>query len=112
MNLVPLKVEMKPYSTAGTNSFPEPNYRALTTGGVLLAPLNTALIQSLYDDFVKFVKKSDVAARSFFSVEVIDFHKMMEAGQTETAFPNRGAFVHTFFKTIWSYEEDDAKCEE
>jgi hypothetical protein len=111
LNLVPLKVEMKPYSTAGIDSFPEPNYRALTTGSVFLAPLDSVLIQSLYDDFAKFVRQGHVAARSFFSVEVIDFHKMMVVGQTETAFPNRGALVHIFFKTICSDEKDDAICE-
>jgi hypothetical protein len=110
-NLVPLKVEMRPYSAAGIGGFTEPNYRALTTGGVFQAPLDTALIQSLYADFAKFVRQSDVAARSFFSVEVIDFHKMMEVGQTETAFPNRGALVHIFFKTICSDEGEDAICE-
>jgi hypothetical protein len=32
--------------------------------------------------------------------------------QTETAFPNRGAFVNTIFKTIFSEENDDTVCGE
>jgi hypothetical protein len=112
MNLVPLKVKLKPYSMAGVDNYPEPNYRAASTGGVLLAPLDATVIQSFYDDFAKFVKQSDLAARSFFSVEIIDFHKMMEHGQTEIVFPNRGACVNNFFKAICSNEKDDAVCRE
>ena len=70
-----------------------------------MAPLDARFMQSLYDDYVKFLNSGFKHTRMLW-----EFHNMTETlriSQRDTAFPNRGAFGNLMISPVWEREEDD-----
>ncbi|CRG89196.1 hypothetical protein PISL3812_06232 [Talaromyces islandicus] len=87
--------------------------RKLGHGGAIMAPLDLALFQDLYQDYASFMSQvPDAGQRTLIMFEVHHPGATMRIKQNQTAYANRGDQVNVQFVVTWTQEENDALCEE
>jgi FAD/FMN-containing dehydrogenase len=82
--------------------------RQVVKGGSFMAPVRVEFLESLHEDYLAFLRRGYTSAYM-----VWEFHNMKETlkiKQTETAFPNRGAYGNILINPTWSSKSDDAAC--
>lgn len=76
-------------------------------GSAFIAPLSLANISTLRDEFTSFTEEHKDAAMSTILIEYYPYNKILEVGQTDTAFANRGAYGNMLFIMTWTEPGND-----
>ncbi|PQE29141.1 6-hydroxy-D-nicotine oxidase protein [Rutstroemia sp. NJR-2017a BBW] len=85
-------------------------FRRSMKGAVFMAPLNLEYAEEIFSDFEEFMKETPGAKHTLVVFEFIPYGKVLEVGQQDTAFANRGAYGNLLFGPGWESQEDDDRC--
>lgn len=81
---------------------------SLTSLQAFFAPIDPAIPEVLFQDYVKFIQDVPDAAATAILFEYFSARKIIQVPQRDTAFANRGAYFNINFSACWSKEENDA----
>ncbi|KAI9651182.1 hypothetical protein NHQ30_001219 [Ciborinia camelliae] len=81
-------------------------------GAAYMAPLNYSFASEMFSETEKLLNETPDAKHTMVIFEYIPFGKILQVGQQETAFANRGAYGNLLFALGWENEATDQKCRE
>jgi hypothetical protein len=81
---------------------------SLTSFQAFFAPIDPAIPEVLFQDWIKFIQEVPDAAGTVALFEFFSPRKIIQVPQRETAFANRGAYFNINFSSCWTKEENDA----
>jgi hypothetical protein len=114
LKLGPIKdsTKMMPFSqtTGGGDDIP-PGF-GKGTGGGIMEPIDADFVESLYEDYVTFIKNVPDASESLIAYEIHPTYGTLLHSQNETAFPNRGTFGNVVIYAAYTKDESAPACEE
>lgn len=86
--------------------------RRASAGGSIIGPFSLSLFESLWEDYVELLSNVKNAQATTLNLVVHNTGKILEKGQSETAFPNRGHQANFMIQPSWTGEENDDICRE
>ncbi|RAL66604.1 hypothetical protein DID88_006294 [Monilinia fructigena] len=81
-------------------------------GAAYMLPLTYSFTSEIYSETEKFLNDTPDAKHTLVVFEYIPFGKILQVGQQETAFANRGAYGNLLFGPGWEDKAIDQKCRE
>ncbi|ESZ95720.1 hypothetical protein SBOR_3898 [Sclerotinia borealis F-4128] len=81
-------------------------------GAACMLPLTYTFAAEIFSETEKFLRETPDAKYTMVIFEYIPFGKILQVGQQETAFANRGAYGNLLFGPGWEEEATDQKCRE
>ena len=104
--------KMVPFSASGaaSSSAPGRNLRKCGHGSSVMVPLDPVYFESMFNDFVDFLKMVPDAGKSIVVFEVYNPYPTMQVGQTTTAFSDRGRQINVQVVPTWTKKENDDVC--
>ena len=103
--------KMMPFSqtTGGGDDVP-PGF-GKETGGGIMEPIDAGFVESLYEDYMAFIKNVPDASGTLIAYEIHPTHGTLLHSQDETAFPNRGTFGNVVIYAAYTKDENALACE-
>ena len=102
---------MMPFSqTIGSGDIP-PGFGKATGGGIM-EPIDSGFVESLYEDYMAFIKNVPDASGSLIAYEIYSSYGTLLHSQNETAFPNRGTFGNVVIYAAYTKDVSAPACEE
>ena len=114
LKLCPMGDSTKMKSFAGTTGGGDdlpPGLGEVTSGGIMV-PIDSVFLESLFKDYLAFVKLVPDASETIIAYETHPTYGILLHAQTETAFPNRGTFGNVIISARYTKEETAAACKE
>ncbi|KAB8292334.1 hypothetical protein EYC80_008075 [Monilinia laxa] len=87
-------------------------FRRNMKGAAYMLPLTYSFASEIYSETEKFLNDTPDAKHTLVVFEYIPFGKILQVGQQETAFANRGAYGNLLFGPGWEDKAIDQKCRE
>lgn len=81
-------------------------------GAAYMLPLSYSYAAHMFSQTEKFIRETPDAKHTMTVFEYIPFGKILQVGQQETAFANRGAYGNLLFGPGWENPETDKECRE
>ncbi|QSZ33132.1 hypothetical protein DSL72_002718 [Monilinia vaccinii-corymbosi] len=87
-------------------------FRRNMKGAAYMLPLTYSFALEIFSETEKFLTETPDAKLTLVAFEYIPFGKILQVGQQETAFANRGSYGNLLFGTGWEDPAMDQKCRE
>ncbi|KAJ8061829.1 hypothetical protein OCU04_009621 [Sclerotinia nivalis] len=81
-------------------------------GAACMLPLTYPFAAEIFSETEKFFQETPDAKHTLVAFEYVPFGKILQVGQQDTAFANRGAYGNLMFGAGWEEEATDQKCRE
>lgn len=89
-----------------------PGIRRNMKGAACMFPLTYSYAAEVYAETEQFLKETPDAKHTLVVFEFIPFGKVLQVGQRDTAYANRGAYGNVMIGAGWEEEATDKKCRE
>ncbi|APA13723.1 hypothetical protein sscle_11g084930 [Sclerotinia sclerotiorum 1980 UF-70] len=87
-------------------------FRRNMKGAACMLPLTYPFAAEIFSETEKFFNETPDAKHTLVVFEYVPFGKILQVGQQDTAFANRGAYGNLLLGAGWEQEETDQKCRE